>query len=86
MSAATQRIVDAIAPAPAENSVALVDPLSLLDKHALAQRLGMSDDGILKLVARRQIPVIRLGHRTVRFSWPAVEKALGKLTVPEATR
>jgi excisionase family DNA binding protein len=61
-------------------------PLTLLDKHALAQRLGISPDGVLKLVAQRMIPSIKLGHRTLRFSWPAVEKALAKLTTPEATR
>jgi excisionase family DNA binding protein len=59
---------------------------ALLDKHALAQRLGVSPDGVLKLVAARSIPVIRLGHRTLRFSWPAVERALAKLTTPEVTR
>jgi hypothetical protein len=63
-----------------------VDQFTLLDKHALAQRLGISPDGVLKLVAIRHIPVIRLGHRTLRFSWPAVEKALGKLTMQEVTR
>jgi excisionase family DNA binding protein len=59
---------------------------ALLDKHALAQLLGISPDGVLKLVAARSIPVIRLGHRTLRFSWPAVERALAKLTTPEVTR
>ena len=63
-----------------------VDQFTLLDKHALAQRLGMSPGGILKLVATRQIPAIKLGHRTLRFSWPAVEKALAKLTILEVTR
>ncbi len=59
---------------------------TLLDKHALARRLGVSPDGVLKLVASRQIPAIKLGHRTLRFSWPNVEKALAKLTIPEITR
>ena len=63
-----------------------VDQFTLLDKHALAVRLGISPAGVLKKVAARQIPVIKLGHRTIRFSWPAVEKALAKLTIPEATR
>ena len=63
-----------------------VDPFTLLDKHALAQRLNMSPGGILKLVAARQIPAIKLGHRTLRFSWPAVEKAMAKLTILETTR
>lgn len=59
---------------------------TLLDKHALARRLGVSPDGVLKLVASRQIPAIKLGHRTLRFAWPQVEKALAKLTIPEITR
>ena len=63
-----------------------VDQFTLLDKHALAQRLCMSPGGILKLVASRQIPAIKLGHRTMRFSWPAVERALAKLTIAEVNR
>ncbi len=63
-----------------------VDQFTLLDKHTLAQRLGISPDGVLKLVAMRQIPAIKLGHRTMRFSWPAVERALAKLTISEVNR
>jgi excisionase family DNA binding protein len=63
-----------------------VDQFTLLDKHTLAQRLGVSPDGVLKLVAMRQIPAIKLGHRTMRFSWPAVERALAKLTISEVNR
>ena len=62
------------------------DTLPLVDKHSVAQRLGISPDGVLKLVAARQIPSIKLGHRTLRFSWLAVERALAKLTTPESTR
>ena len=63
-----------------------VDQLTLLDKHALAQRLSISPAGVSKLVAAKRIPVIKLGWRTQRFSWPAVEKAMTKLTILEATR
>jgi hypothetical protein len=31
------------------------------------------------MMRRRKIPFIALGHRTVRFHWPSVEKAIGKL-------
>ena len=56
----------------------------LLDKEHLRQKLGLeSIRGVDELVRRRKIPVIRLGHRTVRFSWPAVEAAIKRLTVNE---
>jgi hypothetical protein len=62
------------------------DQVTLLTKEDLARRLCMSPDGISKLVAAKRLPVIKLGWRTQRFSWPAVEKALAKLTTPEITR
>ena len=49
-----------------------------LNKHELAARLGLKKRGVEELMRRRQIPFIRLGHRTVRFYWPAVEKAVAK--------
>jgi len=56
----------------------------LLTKEELRQRLNLpSTRGVDELTRRRKIPVIRLGHRTVRFSWPAVEAALKKLTTKE---
>lgn len=51
----------------------------LLDKSQLAERLGITVRGVECLVAQRKIPVCRLGHRTVRFSWPKVAAALAKL-------
>jgi excisionase family DNA binding protein len=57
------------------------NPKGLLNKVQLAERLGIEARSIEKLVRSRKIPVIRLGHRTVRFSWPKVEEALNKLTV-----
>ena len=63
-----------------------VDQFTLLDKHALAQRLSISTALVSKLVAAKRIPVIKLGWRTQRFSWPAVEKAMAKLTILETTR
>jgi excisionase family DNA binding protein len=55
----------------------------LLTKSQLAERLGMTVRGVECLVARRKIPVCRLGHRTVRFSWPKVLAALAKLETRE---
>ena len=63
-----------------------VDQFSLLTKEDLARRLCMSPDGIAKLVAKKRIPVIKLGWRTQRFSWPAIERALAKLTTAEVNR
>jgi hypothetical protein len=57
---------------------------ALLDKEQLRQKLNLiSIRGVDELVRRRKIPCVRLGHRTVRFSWPAVEAALKRLTVKE---
>jgi hypothetical protein len=54
----------------------------LLTKEQLRRRLNLkSVRGIDEMVKHRKIPIIRLGHRTTRFSWPDVETALRKLTV-----
>lgn len=63
-----------------------VDQLTLLTREQVAQRLALSVDGLNKLVAQKRIPVIKLGWRTHRFSWPAVERALAKVTIEETTR
>jgi hypothetical protein len=56
----------------------------LLSKEEIRQKLNLiSIRGVDELVRRRKIPVVRLGHRTVRFSWPAVEAALKRLTIKE---
>lgn len=52
-----------------------------LTKDQLADRLGLTRRGVECLMARRKIPAVRLGWRTVRFNWKAVEVALGKLEV-----
>ncbi len=49
-----------------------------LNKLELAERLGMTRRGVEELMRRRKIPFLSLGHRTVRFFWPAVERALSK--------
>ena len=49
------------------------------NKLQLAERLGVTRRVVEEMMRRRKIPFIALGHRTVRFFWPAVEKALGRL-------
>lgn len=59
-------------------------PEQLLTKEDLRQRLNLkSTRGVDELVRRRKISVIRLGHRTARFSWPAVQAAIERLTIKE---
>ena len=50
-----------------------------LNKLELAERLGITRRNVEEMMRRRKIPFIALGHRTVGFFWPAVEKALGRL-------
>ena len=62
---------------------ALASNPGLLTKTQLAAMLGLTKRGVECLVARRRIPCIRIGHRSVRFSWPKVQAALEKLTTRE---
>ncbi len=50
-----------------------------LTKVELAELLGVTRRVVEEMMRRRMIPYLSLGHRTVRFFWPAVEKALGRL-------
>jgi hypothetical protein len=52
---------------------------SLLTKSQLVKRLAMKPRGVECLVKDGRIPVIRISARCVRFNWPNVQKALGKL-------
>jgi len=53
----------------------------LLTKEELRQRLHLpSTRGVDQMVKCGKIPVVDIGHRTKRFSWPAVLAALEKLT------
>jgi len=58
----------------------------LLTKDELAERLRLTRRGVECLVARKLIPIIRISHRCVRFSWDAVKAALAKLEVKEIGR
>ena len=56
-----------------------------LNKVELAERLRLpSKRAVEEMMRRRKIPYITLGHRTVRFYWPAVEKALAKFEIKAA--
>jgi len=58
--------------------------IHLLNKEELRLRLNLpSVRGVDELVRRRKIPVIRFGHRTVRFDWHHVQTAIQRLTVKE---
>ncbi len=39
-----------------------------------------------ELMRKRKLPYVPLGHKTVRFYWPAVEAALKKLEIREHGR
>lgn len=49
-----------------------------LTKVELAERLGVTRRVVEEMMRRRMIPYLSLGYRTVRFFWPAVERALAK--------
>lgn len=49
-----------------------------LNKLELAAKLGVTRRVVEDMMRRRMIPYLSLGHRTVRFNWPSVERALSK--------
>jgi len=55
----------------------------LLDKFELAPHLGVTVRGVEMLVKERKIPVLRIGHKTLRFSLPRVLAALQKFEQKE---
>lgn len=56
-----------------------------LDKEGLRAKLNLvSTRQVDELMQNKRIPFLRLGHRTVRFDWPKVEKALARFEVKEA--
>lgn len=56
--------------------------LPLLDVTGLAERLGVSERFVRRLVAERRIPFLKLG-KFVRFDPRAIESWLDSATVPE---
>ena len=58
-----------------------------LDKEQLRRRLNLlSTRKVDEMMREKRIPFLRLGHRTVRFDWPKVEKALERCEVKEVGR
>ena len=56
------------------------EQLRFLTKQQLADRLNLPHWRCVdSLVAKKKIPILRLGYRTVRFDWPKVEEALSRL-------
>ena len=52
----------------------------LIDKEELRSRLNWPAVRMVEeFMGKRKIPYVRLGHRTVRFSWPKVLAAVTAL-------
>jgi len=62
---------------------ALNDP-ALLKRAELARALSISSRSVDNLQRRKVIPSVRISPRMVRFSLPAVLRALDRFTVKEA--
>ena len=59
---------------------ALPEATELIDKEELRCRLNLPSVRMVEeLMRKRKIPFVRLGHRTVRFSWPKVLAAIAAL-------
>ncbi|MCX6968080.1 MAG: excisionase family DNA-binding protein [Verrucomicrobia bacterium] len=56
-----------------------MNSIHYLNKLEVAERLGTTKRGVEEMMRRRKIPFLKLGHRTVRFDWTAVEKAVARL-------
>ena len=62
-------------------------PGDLLTKEELRLKLNLPSTRMVdELVRRRKIPVIKLGHKTVRFHYERVRAALDKLEIKEVGR
>jgi excisionase family DNA binding protein len=54
----------------------------LIARDELAQKLRVSADTIQSWTSERRIPCFRFGHRSVRYSYPAVVVALARFYTP----
>jgi hypothetical protein len=52
----------------------------VMNKEQLRERLKLGPRSVDELIRTKKIPVIKIGHRTVRFCWPDVAEALERLT------
>lgn len=50
----------------------------LIDKVALAKRLGIVPRTVDNLIAANAIPFIRIGKKLIRFDWETVKRHLAK--------
>ena len=65
------------APDKPASRVAAHSSADLIGKEELRCRLNLPSIRMVEeLMRKRKIPYIRLGHRTVRFSWPKVLEAI----------
>lgn len=63
----------------AGTAAALPIAAELIDKEEVRRRLNLPSVRMVEeLMRKRKIPFIRLGHRTVRFSWPKVLEAVSR--------
>ena len=58
-----------------------------LTKEGLRTRLNLPSTRMIdELMRKRLIPYMRLGHKTIRFSWVKCEAALARLEIREVGR
>jgi len=53
-----------------------IEPLITIDR--VAELIGLSRRSVERMVARRQIPAVKLSTRCVRFRWSEVEAAINR--------
>lgn len=65
----------------------MADEPRFLTKEQLREKLNLpSLRAVDELIKRKRVPVVRMGHRTVRFDWNKIEQAIERLTTKEAGR
>lgn len=52
----------------------------LMTYQQVAEYFGITVRAVRRLVARKELAVVRMGHRTVRIRPSDAEKALGRMT------
>jgi excisionase family DNA binding protein len=53
-----------------------IEPLITIDR--VAELMGLSKRGVEKMMARKQIPSVKLSRRCLRFRWSEVEAAINR--------
>ncbi len=61
-------------------------PDELLDSKALGQRLGVAAETVLRWHRRGFLPAVRVGKKTIRFSWPEVFRVIQQRQPAPPTR